>query len=65
MGGGAVPAAVAKLPLAFLDGRVQASYDGMEDARVLPNQPALAAAEQGQAGVQDQLHILGIGEDVG
>lgn len=65
MGGGAVPAAVAELPLAFLHGRVQASYDGVEDARVLPNQPALATTEQGQAGVQDQLHILGVGKEVG
>lgn len=65
MGGRAVPAAVAELPLALLYGSVQPCSDGMQDARVLPNQPALATAQQGQARVQDQLHVLGIGEEVG
>lgn len=65
MGGRAVPAAVAELPLALLYGIVQSSSDGMQDARILPNQPALATAQEGQAWVQDQLHVLGIGEDVG
>lgn len=37
----------------------------MQNARILPNQPALATTEQCQAGVQDHLHVLGIGEDVG
>lgn len=65
MGGRAVPAAVAELPLALLYGSVQSSGDGMQDARILPNQPALATAKKGQAWVQDQLHVLGIGEEVG
>lgn len=65
VGGRAVPAAVAELPLALLYGSVQSSGDGMQDARILPNQPALATAQKGQAWVQDQLHVLGIGEEVG
>lgn len=63
--GRAVPAAVAELPLALLYGCVQASGDGVQDARILPNQPALATAQQGQARIQDQLHVLGISEEVG
>lgn len=65
VGGRAIPAAVAELPLALLYGSVQPSCDGMQDARILPNQPALATTQQGQAWIQDQLHILGIGEEVG
>lgn len=65
VGGRAIPAAVAELPLALLYGSVQPSGDGVQDARVLPNQPALATTQQGQARVQDQLHVLGIGEEVG
>lgn len=65
MGGRTVPAAVAELPLALLYGSVQPSCDGVQDARILPNQPTLATTQQGQAGIQDQLHVLGIGEEVG
>lgn len=65
MGGWAVPAAIAELPLALLYGSVQPSSDGVQDARILPDQPALATAKEGQAWVQDQLHILGIGEKIG
>lgn len=65
VGGRAIPAAVAELPLALLYGSVQPSCDGMQDARILPNQPALATTQQGQAWIQDQLHVLGIGEEVG
>lgn len=65
MGGRAVPAAVAELPLALLYGSVQPSSYGMQDARILPNQPTLATTQKGQAWVQDQLHVLGIGEEVG
>lgn len=65
VGGRAVPAAVAELPLALFYGSVQSSSDGMQDARILPNQPALATTQQSQAGVQDQLHVLGVGEEVG
>lgn len=65
VGGRTVPAAVAELPLALLYGSVKPSCDGVQDARILPNQPALAAAQQGQARIQDQLHVLGIGEEVG
>lgn len=53
------------MPLAFLDGSVQAGCDGMQNARVLPDQPPLATAEQSQAGVQRQLHIFGVGEEIG
>lgn len=45
VGGRAVPAAVAELPLALLYGSVQPSSDGMQDARILPNQPALATTQ--------------------
>lgn len=45
VGGRAVPAAVAELPLALLYGSVQPSGDGMQDARILPNQPALATTQ--------------------
>lgn len=65
MGGRTVPAAVAELPLALLYGSVQPSCDGVQDARILPNQPALATTQQGQAWIQDHLHVLGIGEEVG
>lgn len=65
VGGRTVPAAVAELPLALFYGSVQPSCDGVQDARVLPNQPALATTQQGQAWIQDQLHVLGIGEEVG
>lgn len=65
VGGRAVPAAVAELPLALLYGSVQPSSYGMQNARVLANQPALASTQQGQAGVQDQLHVFGIGQEVG
>lgn len=58
MGGRAVPAAVAELPLALLYGRVQAGRDGMQNAGVLPNEAPLTAAQQRQARVQDQLHAL-------
>lgn len=65
MGGRTVPAAVAELPLALLYGCVQPSCDGVQDARILPNQPTLATTQQGQARIQDQLHVLGVGEEVG
>ena len=45
VGGRAVPAAVAELPLALLYGSVQPSGDGMQDARILPNQPTLATTQ--------------------
>lgn len=45
MGGRAVPAAVAELPLALLDGSLQPGGDGVQDARILPNQPTLAATQ--------------------
>lgn len=45
VGGRAVPAAVAELPLALLYGSVQPSGDGVQDARILPNQPALATTQ--------------------
>lgn len=65
VGGRTVPAAVSELPLALLYGSVQPSCDGVQDARILPNQPALTTTQQGQAWIQDQLHVLGIGEEVG
>lgn len=45
VGGRAVPAAVAELPLALLYGSMQPSGYGMQDARILPYQPPLAAAQ--------------------
>ena len=65
MGGRAIPAPVLELPFALLYGRVEACGDGVQDARVLSDQATLAAAEQGQAGVQHQLDVLGVGEEVG
>lgn len=65
MGGRAVPAAVPELPFALLDGSMQAGCDSVEDPRVLADEAALATAQQGQARVQDQLDVLGVGEEVG
>ena len=65
VGGRAIPAPVLELPLALLYGGVEACGDGVQDARVLPDQPTLAATQQGQAGVQHQLDVLGVGEEVG
>lgn len=41
VGGRTVPAAVTKLPFAFFDGCVQACCNGVQDARVLPDQFSL------------------------
>lgn len=65
LGGGAVPAAVAELPLALLDGGLEAGADAVQDAGVLADQFALLAAQQLQAGVQHQLHVLGVRQQVG
>lgn len=43
MGRRTVPAAVAELPLALLDSCLKTRCDGMEDARVLPDQSPLSA----------------------
>jgi len=64
VGGRAIPATVPELPLALLDGGVDAGGDRVEDARVLPDEPALAATQQRQAGLQNQLDVLGVGEEV-
>lgn len=62
--GRAVPAPLTELPFALLDGALQAAADGVQDARVLPDQLPLLPAQQLQARVQDQLHVLGVCEQV-
>lgn len=63
--GGAIPAAVAELPLALLDGALQAATDAVQDAWVLADELALLAAQQLEGRVQHQLHVLGVGQQVG
>ena len=62
---GAVPAAVAELPLALPDGALQPGADAVQDAGVLSDQTPLFAAQQLQAGLQNQLHAARIRQQVG